>query len=306
MASSSLSESISSFVQYLTSERNMAVRTVEAYRYDLRRLEAYLVRDGAEVSLGAINAFDLKDYLAHLKEDRDCKPATLCRVISSMRVFFAWASQHGHCAKDPAMGLHNPKKARKLPIYLVPDEVQVLVIATADKHPEKERDRTVLRLLVMTGMRLAEIVGLNVGDVDLEGKTLKVFGKGSKERLIPLNESAWKAVDDWLWIRKNYELEAIEFGLGADAPLFPGRRGGRISRRTVQYLVQKAVRVAGLDRRISPHKLRHTFATSLYGEAVDLRDIQELLGHSNIASTSVYTHTNVDKVRAAVNRLRVN
>jgi site-specific recombinase XerD len=147
----------------------------------------------------------------------------------------------------------------------------------------------------MTGMRLAELVGLDVDTVDLESGFLRVMGKGRKERLIPINSAARQLLHRWL-----AERPAPLPGCRA---LFLSRGGQRISRRTVQYLVRRAVKRAGLDPRISPHKLRHTFATHLYAEGTDLRDIQELLGHANIASTSIYTHTNVDRLRHAIRSL---
>lgn len=292
-----LEKAIAEFLRFLSAERNLAPRTVMAYGYDLERVRGHLEGDGKGRRVDSVEPYDLKDYLATLKEENKCRPATLCRVISSMRVFFSWATQQGYSPADPALGLHHPKKPKKLPIYLMPGEVQDLAAVVSDEDENGQRDRTILLLLVMTGMRLSELVGLDLPDVDFESGTMKVLGKGRKERLVPMNHTSRRVLEEWLAVRPR--------GRDGCQCLFLSRDGERISRRTVQYLVRKAVKGAGLDPRISPHKLRHTFATMLYAEAVDLRDIQELLGHSNIASTSVYTHTNVDKVRAAVNKLRV-
>ncbi len=294
-----LGPAIERFTQYLSAERNMAPRTVQAYRYDLGRLAAHLVekREGKPPRVDQVDAYDLKDYLAHLKEDRGSKPATVGRVISTIRVFFQFLTELGECRVNPARVLHTPKRPKKLPVYLTATEAHDIMSAPDPDHQDAARDRTILLLLIMTGMRLSELVGLDLESVDFERNTVKVFGKGRKERLIPLNASARRMLQEWVAGRP-----ASREGCRA---LFLSRHGDRISRRTVQYLVRKAVKAKGLDPRISPHKLRHTFATTLYAEAVDLRDIQELLGHASIASTSVYTHTNVDKVRAAVNKLRL-
>lgn len=285
------------FVRYLSGERNMAPRTVTAYGYDLGRFRAFLEgKEKGAVAVGRISTFDLKDYLAHLKEDREYKPATLGRVISTLRVFFDRLTADGIIGANPALVLHTPRRGKKLPIYLTNGEVGEILGALDADDEDFARDRTIILLLIMSGLRLSEIVGLDIQDVDFERGSIKVMGKGRKERLVPMNRAARQVLTEWMAQRPVSTK-------GSDA-LFLSRDGDRISPRSVQYLVRRAARAAGLDPRISPHKLRHTFATSLYAEAVDLRDIQELLGHANIASTSIYTHTNVDKVRAAVNKLR--
>lgn len=293
-----LQEAIEAFSRCLKSERNMAPRTIGAYCYDLGRLGGWL----EECKLGnprvdAISTWQLKEFLAVLHEEHDLKPASMSRVVSSIRVFFEFLHTEGFIDANPARSLRSPKKGRRLPIYLPPDEARRLILSVDPGHPNQLRDRTILVLLLMSGMRLSELVGLDRNDVSFESRTIKVLGKGRKERLVPMNRLAEGALRKWL-----EDGPAPMDGCNA---LFTNRQGGRISRRTIQYVVKKAVKRAGLDPRVSPHKLRHTFATTLYAEETDLRDIQELLGHSNIASTSIYTHTNVDKVRAAVATLKL-
>ncbi|MCC6545922.1 tyrosine-type recombinase/integrase [Candidatus Sumerlaeota bacterium] len=298
-----LHDSLQKFLQQLSAERNMAPGTVDAYRYELERLEKSLAEsDPAKVrNVAKVDPFDLKDYLARMKEDRNCKAATIARVISSMRQFFGFLLAEGIIGNDPAMGLRTPKKSRKLPVYLTATEANRMAVPPpiddGDDAGDQLRDETIISLLMLTGMRLSELVGLDLDSLDLENAVVKVFGKGRKERLIPLNSSARELLRDWLVVRPT--------GKNGCRALFLSGHRDRITKRMVQHLVKKAVKRNGLDRRISPHKLRHTFATTLYAEAVELRDIQELLGHASVVSTAVYTHTNVDKVRAAVNKLRM-
>lgn len=294
-----LRAAIHQFTRHLSAERNMAPRTVQAYRYDLLRLAEYLEgNEGKARSIGSVDDYDLKDYLATLKEEHDYKPASLSRVISSIRVLFQYLEEEELVKVNPARRLHSPKKGRKLPVYLTESEAAELIRGgREDNDLMGPRNRTILFLLVMTGIRLSECVGLDVGDVDFERSVVRVLGKGRKERLVPMNSSLSRVLREWLVVRPH--------GHENSPALFLDRNGNRITPRMVQYAVRKAVKSLGLDPRISPHKLRHTFATSLYAEEVDLRDIQELLGHANISSTSIYTHTNVDKVRAAVDKLRL-
>ena len=298
-----IQEALDKFLRQLGTERNMAPSTVEAYRYELGRWSEHVALHDPKclANVAKVDPFNLKDYLARLREERNCKPATIARVISSLRQFFSFLAAEGIVGVDPAAGLRTPKKSRKLPIYLTAGEANRLA-APLPKEGEADdedhlRDETIIALLMLTGMRLAELVGLDVGSIDFENNVAKVFGKGRKERLIPLNSSAQELLREWVTHRPA--------GRDGCQALFLSRERVRISRRTVQHVVKKAARHNGLDRRISPHKLRHTFATTLYAEAVDLRDIQELLGHASVVSTSVYTHTNVDKVRAAVNKLKI-
>ncbi|MEO8376812.1 MAG: tyrosine-type recombinase/integrase [Candidatus Sumerlaeota bacterium] len=298
-----LLDGVAMFMRQLSTERNMAPGTVEAYRYELGRLSEFLSKlDQAKMKNAAkVEPYDLKDYLATMREDRNCKPATIARVISCLRQFFGFLAAEGIIGTDPAMSLRTPKKSRKLPVYLTPGEANRMSRNLPNDGEESDenrlRDETIIGLLMLTGMRLSELVGLDIEAVDFENSVAKVFGKGRKERLVPLNSGAKELLKEWLAARPH--------GKEGCRALFLSRDRGRISKRTIQHLVKKAVKRNGLDRRISPHKLRHTFATTLYAEAVDLRDIQEILGHATIVSTSVYTHTNVEKVRAAVNKLKV-
>lgn len=294
-----LESAIARFVEFLSVERNLAPRTIQAYQYDLNRFLDYRREsDGAaRIRVQEIDDYALKDYLAHLREDRDCRPRTIARNVSSLRAFFQWAQDAGFLEESPAKRIHSPKLERKLPVYLLPTDANEVLTREDEHSPAPERDAAILSLLLMTGIRLSELVTIDLTDVDLESGLIKVMGKGRRERLAPLTESAREALSKWMAVRP---------GKRESQALFTRNNGERISHRTVQHLVKKTAKRLGLDPRLSPHKLRHTFATTLFAEDTALRDIQELLGHKNIASTSIYTHTNVAKIRQAVNQLKMD
>lgn len=294
-----LESTIDQFIRYLSAERNLAERTIDAYQYDLLRFCEYIEagRDKKPVTIDSIETWDLKEYIAFMKEEHGLKPTTLSRLISALRVFFDYSASSGLIPTNPAAQLHTPKKPKKLPVYLTATEAARAIHHKQDNDPMGERNQVMVLTLVMTGMRVSEMADLSIGDLDFERHTIKVMGKGRKERLIPMNQSVEKALRKWLELRPKGKKDCQS--------LFLDRIGERITARMIQYAVRKTVKALGLDPRISPHKLRHTFATNLYGQNIDLRDIQELLGHANIVSTSIYTHTNVDKVRAAVNTLHL-
>lgn len=291
-----LRQAIDAYLRHLANERNLAPRTVAAYRHDLERLAGYL-GERASGDLGVISDYDLKDYLAWLQEEQDNRAAAIARAVSAFRRFFAWAVEQRIIESDPAARLKSPKRARKLPVFLAPTEARDIVREEDESNPLGPRNRALIALLTMTGLRLSEVVGLDAADVSFEQQTVRVLGKGRKERLVPVNPPLARTLAAWL-------AERPKPAEGCQA-LFLDRHGNRITGRMIQYAVRKAVKALGLDPRVSPHKLRHTFATLLYAEATDLRDIQDLLGHASIVSTSVYTHTNVDKVRAAVDSLEL-
>lgn len=289
-----LRTALDQYLQHLRAERNLAPRTIEAYRYDLERLETWLQVDGKPRRVGDVEAWDLKDYIATLKEDSNLKPTTLSRTICSIRGLFRWATVEGHTERNPSAMIRTPRKPKRLPIFMSAPEARRLSAAPPPDERQGPRDRAILLVLIMSGLRVSELVGLDLSAVDRQTGTLRVFGKGRKERLIPLSSSARGVIEGWLAIRPTRPGESA---------LFTTAKGVRMTARMVQYLVRKAVRRAGLDPRISPHKLRHTFATHLYAQGTELRDIQELLGHANLTSTSIYTHTNVERLRDAVKSL---
>lgn len=289
-------ESMNDFETYLRVERNLSPRTRAAYRYDLNRFGEWLtgVLTNPNPPLHVITVHHIKDYLAGLQEDRRYRPTTLSRVIATLRVFFEFCVTQGKLESSPALTIHNPKLPRRLPIYLIESELQRLLAAPDPNDAAAVRDYAILVTLGFTGVRLQELVGLDINDIDFERRTVKVMGKGSKERLIPLNAIVIQALRDWLLCRPGTE----------DTAVFLNRFGRRLSGRSVENIVKKYVRRAGITKaKVSPHKLRHTFATLLHVNDVDLVEIQTLMGHATITSTQIYTHTNAGKLRSAVSRL---
>lgn len=283
------------FEQCLRVERNLAERTRNAYLYDLGRLQEHLIiLHGRMPALEAIQTESLRDYLNHLQVERGCKSTTLARMISSLKAFFDFCLERAAIKSSPATALRTPKQPKKLPIYLVPQELVRLLEAPDSDNPWGLRDRAILATLAFTGTRLSEVTGINLKDLDLANRTVRVLGKGSKERLIPLNEVVLAALNNWLNVR-----------LLSDSPaLFLNRFGRRLTGRSIENIVRKHVLRAGIFKDgISPHKLRHTFATLLHAHEVDLIEIKALMGHANIASTQIYTHTSSGKLRAAVARI---
>jgi site-specific recombinase XerD len=291
-----LSHKMGEFDRYLQVERNLSPATRGAYRYDLQKFKEYLIRGlGSEPAVNRVGTQQIKDYLGYLQQRRGYKSTTLSRCIASLRVFFEYCVQQGHLESSPASHIHNPKLPRKLPIYLIESELKKLLAAPDPEDVWGTRDYAILVALGFTGMRRQELVGLSLETVDLERRTVKVLGKGSKERLIPLNPFVMNALNAWLELRP---------ATGDPSAVFLNRCGGRLTGQSVLDIVKKYVRKAGIAKaKISPHKLRHTFATLLHLNDVDILEIQKLLGHASITSTQIYTHTNTNKLRAAVDTL---
>lgn len=290
------SEKMLEFDRYLEVERNLSPATRQAYQFDLQKFKEYLIRmHGGEPAVNKVTTQQIKSYLGHLQTEHRYKSTTLSRTIASIRVFFEYCVQQKHVEASPATYIHNPKLPKKLPIYLIDSEFKQLLSAPDPKDMCGCRDFAILVTLGFTGMRRQELVGLNLECIDFERRTVRVFGKGSKERLIPMNPFVMDALNAYLDMRP---------ATGDPTAVFLNRRGGRLTGRSIVNIVKKYVRKAGISKaRISPHKLRHTFATLLHLNEVDIMEIKSLLGHASITSTQIYTHTNTTKLRSAVERL---
>ncbi len=296
-----LTHAIESFATYLRVERNLSPRTRQAYGYELGRFATWLAeaRHEAKTPLAAVASDHVHEYINFVRTQLGYKAATANRVVSSLRVFFAYCVEEKLLDASPAQDLVRPKLPQKLPIYLIPQEIQRLFDAPDRSTPLGRRDYTILITLAYTGMRLQELVGLNTIALDFSRGTILVYGKGSKERLIPMNEEVEAA------LRAMLEDPERVVATGERA-VFLNARGKRMSGRAVQYLVDRYVEQAGISKdKISPHKLRHTFATLLHARNVDLVDIQSLMGHASLVSTQIYTHTNVGRLQKAIDLLEV-
>lgn len=290
------SRKLKEFDRFLEVERNLSPNTRKAYQFDLLKFQEYLVRTNrAEPVVTGITTQQIKDYLSYLQSQRGYKSTTLSRTIASIRVFFDFCVQMGHLETSPASVIHNPKLPKKLPIYLIDSELQKLLSAPDPSDVGGCRDYAILVTLGFTGMRRQELVGLDLDCIDFERRTLRVMGKGSRERLIPMNQYVVNALNAWLDVRP---------AMGDPKAVFLNRRGGRLTGRSIVNIVSKYVQKSGIGKaRISPHKLRHTFATLLHLNEVDILEIKTLLGHASITSTQIYTHTNTTRLRTAVDRL---
>jgi len=290
-----LSDLISEFDTFIRVEKNLSIKTRNAYKYDLKRFHAFLIKEfDREPPIDKIIDTDIKKYLNQQQLEKNLKSTTLTRVISSIRIFFDFCVEHKFLTNSPAQYIRNPKHTKRLPIYLISSELRKLLSIPDRTKSLGLRDYTILTTLAFTGIRLQEIVNLNVEDIDFERNTIKVLGKGSKERLIPMNKTLINTLKDYFEKRQ----------ITDDKSVFLNRRNQRLSGRQIERIVKSYALKAQLTKtKISPHKLRHTFATLLHLNEVDLIEIQSLLGHSSITSTQIYTHTNPKKLKSAVEKL---
>ncbi|MEQ8848081.1 tyrosine recombinase XerC [Botrimarina sp.] len=289
---------IGQFLRRLQRERDASPHTVKAYREDLTALADYLADDdGRTPALGAVTVSDLRGYTAALAEAGYAK-SSVARRMAAVRSFFRFARREGWVANNPAEALRNPRKSKKLPHYLSADEVARLLSAPPAGTAQGLRDRAILETLYSAGLRVSELVGANDGDLDLEQGLLHVRGKGRKERLSPIGSYAADALRAWL-AKRNVAPDARA---GEATPVFTNRFGRRLTTRSVARLLEKHLAAAGLDPRTSPHTLRHSFATHLLDRGADIRSVQELLGHSSLATTQVYTHVSDRSLREAYDR----
>ncbi len=282
------------FLAYLEFERGLSRNTLEAYRSDLLQLGAYFARNGVDVE--AATHADLTGFLNELAQGSEERPpvapATLQRKAACMRSFYRNLRRDEVIQHDPTADLRAPRKQQKLPQVLTRDEVTRLLSAPRGTTPGALRDRALLELMYACGLRASEAIGLQLMDIDLRAGVLRASGKGSKERIVPIGREAISAVRVYL-DRARPKLVGIR-----DEPhLFVNQRGGGLTRQGLYKIVQRHAKAAGLDDRMSPHTLRHTFATHLLAGGCDLRALQEMLGHADVATTQIYTHLSAERLR---------
>jgi integrase/recombinase XerD len=301
-----ISALLSDFLAYLELERGLSRNTLEAYRSDLLQFGAFLQRRGVDVR--AARHDDLSAFVAELAGapaegagDRDEGPArppaaaaTLGRKVACLRSFYRHLRLEGTIEHDPAAELRGPRKSQRLPQVLSREEVARLLGGPKGTTPRALRDRALLELMYACGLRVSEAVGLELADVDLEEGMLRARGKGSKERIVPVGRQAVAALRTYLGRGRPALL-----GARADSHLFVNHRGGGLTRQGVYKIVQGHASRAGLQRRMSPHTLRHSFATHLLAGGCDLRSLQEMLGHADLATTQLYTQLSSERLKDA-------
>ncbi|UYM04418.1 tyrosine recombinase XerC [Solicola gregarius] len=289
-------QTLAAYERHLSAERDLTPHTIRAYLTDLRGLAEHATRlritDPADLDLRS-----LRSYLAGM-QTRGRARTTLARRATAVRVFGAWLVRTGRAADDPGALLASPKAHRELPAVLREDEVRALLDRTAEACADDgavgHRDLAVLELLYATGIRVGELVGLDIDDLDEERRVVRVFGKGRKERTVPYGAPAARALTAWSEVGRP-ELRCD----GSGPALFLGARGRRIDPRAVRTLVHRRLEAVEGAPDLGPHGLRHTAATHLLDGGADLRSVQELLGHASLATTQIYTHVSTERLRAA-------
>ncbi len=280
------------FLAYLRAERDASPLTIRNYGADITAFRTWLEEKTKQpCDWTRIDQFHLRGYLVHLTE-RHFDRATIHLKMSALRSFYKWLVRIQRVKQNPLIGLTLPKKSRKLPKFLTIHQIESLLNAPlADKDPKNVlavwRDKAILETLYSAGLRIHELVQLNDDNVDLLGEIIRVRGKGKKERLSPLGGPAAETLQKYLELR----------GRSARGPLFVNRFGGRMTARSVQRMLKKYLLAVGLDPSLTPHKLRHSFATHMLDAGADLRSVQELLGHANLPSTQIYTHITPERLK---------
>jgi integrase/recombinase XerC len=265
---------------YLLTERKRSPLTVAAYERDLMEFTAFLRDTEGSVSLQAVKPTQIRRYIAHLFDARGCDSRTVCRKLSSIRALYRFLKITGILENDPAAAIPGPSIAKKRPAPLKVDEVMTLLRTSLAGRTDaaQRRDNAIMELFYASGMRRAELAGVRLADVDLAERTIRVTGKGNKERLVVINRAAGDAIEAYLRVRPR----------SADPALFLGRGGKALTPKHVWRIFRDIYRVSGIQKHASPHTLRHSFATHLVENGVDLETVRELLGHESLATTGVY------------------
>jgi len=297
-----LQKHIELYILFLKNEKNYSNNTIVSYKNDLIQLLNYL-KDHEILKINNVQYVDqsiMRRYIVYLKKN-NYSVRSIARKISTIRSFFIFLLREGIIKINPTINLITPKINKKLPYFLYLQEVNKLIETPPLNTLLGIRDKAILELLYGTGIRVGELVNLNVHDIDLYEKTIRIFGKGSKERILPLGNPSIKAVEKYLasrnLFRKNISINKNDL----DALLL-NRFGGRLSARNIRRIIIKYMKMAGLNKKISPHVLRHSFATHLLGGGADLRSVQELLGHESLSTTQIYTHITKERLKVVYNK----
>ncbi len=314
---SSTSAFVEQFVSYLRYERHFSPYTARCYEADLRQYVEFLESEAAsppavggaqtptgptEQRIAGADAMLIRRFLTHLDEF-GYSPATTARKIATLRSFYKWMVIRGAAESNPMLLIRTPKQAKRLPKAITVEQIDKLLTMPDSRDTLGARDRAILETLYSTGVRVSELVELNRTDIDLEGQTLRVRGKGKRERIVPLGSHALAAIRHYLTllepdVRFKALRERAQSNNG-ECSMFVNKDGGRLSSRSVRRKLDKYLQIAGLDSTISPHTLRHSFATHLLDNGADLRSVQELLGHQSLSTTQIYTHLSTMRLRDA-------
>lgn len=284
---------IDGFLRYLKIERNASELTIKSYSEDFGSLLDYVRDRVGEVSSPAeLQIAQLRGYVAYLHEC-DYARTTIARRLASLRSFFRYCQREGLVTSNPAKVLRTPRVGRKLPHFLTIEQITQLLEAPPANEVEGLRDRALLETMYSAGLRVAELVGMNIENWDRDANIVRVFGKGKKERIAPIGRHASKALGRWLEVRQ----PAPDAKPAHRDAMFLNRFGTRLTTRSVGRMLEKYLNLTGLDQLTTPHTLRHTFATHLLDGGADLRSVQELLGHKSLTTTQIYTHVSTKRLK---------
>lgn len=287
---------VDGFISYIEAERRYSPLTVRNYRRDIADFLEFIGIDKERFDPNAIARADVEEWIVYLFEKRKLKAQSVNRSVATLRSFWKWMLGHGHANRDIVSVISQAKTPSRLPVFVSESRMEDVVallrddIATDDF--ERLRDAVIVLLFYTAGLRLAELANLKIGDISADYRTIRILGKGEKERIVPLIGRMGE-------ILKKYfsQFSSQNICIGQKKALILSKKGEPISVRTIQRIVDRKLKGAGIQGKTSPHTLRHTFATHLLNEGADLREIQELLGHSSLKATQVYTHTNIEKLK---------
>ncbi|MGH7132243.1 MAG: tyrosine recombinase XerC [Phycisphaerales bacterium] len=319
---------IAGFIDYLTNERHFSAYTARCYGADLRQYVEFVAGENPQVNEPAEQAAyterttrtgsrvaptaapttltvtildsstdKIRAFLTNLGE-MSYSAATMARKIATLRSFYKWADRRGISPGNPMTQIRTPKQGKRLPRAITIDQIEKLLVTPNDKDVLGMRDRAMLETLYSTGIRVSELVDLNIEDFDDTGEAMRVRGKGKRERIVPLGSHAQAAIRKYMGLVRADARFASLWAAG-NKPMFMNKHGGRLSSRSVRRKLDKYLKTAGLDPKISPHTLRHSFATHLLENGADLRSVQELLGHQSLSTTQVYTHLTTQRLKTA-------
>ena len=279
-----LQDNLADYLRYAQVERGLSENTIASYRQDLQTFLDFLVK--VKQNTWEVEAVEIDLFLGKLRDEGKAT-SSISRMLSSLRKFYQWLLRQDIIKSDPLVKIDSPKQEKRLPLALSEAEVDKLLVQPNIKKASGIRDRAILETLYATGMRVSELINLQMGDLHQDIKLIKVLGKGSKERLVPISNVALSWIDEYdKQVRQKQILKAGSF----TDTIFLNQRGGKLSRQAVWQLIKKYCQTAGITKNVTPHTLRHTFATHLLENGADLRVVQELLGHSDISTTQIYTN----------------
>lgn len=306
MNASPIENLISAYIESLAAEKGYSDNTCRSYRNDLDGFISYLAHSSfstgsssqraGQINLHGLDNISIRGYLGYLYKQN--KKTTIARKLSAVRSFFKYLVKQGVIAENPAESILTPKQDKTIPEYLPVDEMFRLLDSIKNGNILDQRNRAIFETLYSCGIRVSELVGMNVFDVDYPGSVIRVLGKGRKERIVPIGQKALAA------IRVYREQLKIECGISAEhnGPLFLNKNKGRLTARSVARILKGLVKACGLLKPVSPHTMRHTFATHLLDAGADLRIVQELLGHKSLSTTQKYTHVSIDRLMETYDR----